>query len=177
MYAQYFPPEKSSFVGSPAPSFCHTCCEISLTFDPFVTPPVWGIPLCSIPRWSSVPESSRAGHTLLALYFSRHFRSQQLWVRSHSQLNKTLATDEASPRISSDYSLIFDMLLCPWDDSAGVRAIYLQPTHIGTAKSGLSPSPCNFHWYTHSHSRTHSLTHTHTVRSCVETPGATSLPV
>lgn len=44
----------------------------------------YGIPLCSTPRWSGVVEPSRAGLTLLALYFPRHFRSQQLRVRSHS---------------------------------------------------------------------------------------------
>lgn len=132
-------------------------------------PPVWGIPLCSIPRWSSVAESSRAGLTLLALYFSRHFRSQQLWVWSHSQFNKNVSYRRASPCVSSDYSLIFDIPLCPWDDSAGVNIIYLQPTHIGTFKNCLSPSPCNFHWsLSHTHTRTQTHTYTHMVRSCVE---------
>lgn len=96
------------------------------------------------PMWSSVAQCSRTGLTLLALYFSRHFRSQQLW--SHSQFTKTLATDELRRVSSSDYSLIFDMLLCPWDDSARVNTIYLQATHIGTVKNCLSPSLGDFHW-------------------------------
>lgn len=61
----------------------------------------------------------------------------------------------ASLCVSPDYSLIFDILLCPLDDSAGVTIVYSQPTHIGTAKNCLSPSPCNFSLLSLSLSHTH----------------------
>lgn len=66
---------------------------------PHSSPSSCRIPLCSIPRWSSVSQSRvepGRTHTLLALYFSRHFRSQQLWVRSHSPLNKNVSYQRAS---------------------------------------------------------------------------------
>lgn len=122
---------------------------------------LWGIPLCSILRWSGVLESSRAGLTLLALYFSRHFRSQQLREWFPPRSSTYVSYRRASPYVFSDYSLIFETQLCPWDDSAGMNRIYSQPTHIGTVRNCLSPSRRNFHWI-------HTHTHTHRVRSCVE---------
>lgn len=67
------------------PPFSHT-----LVYRTHIRPNLrlsYGIPLCSTPRWSGVVEPRRAGLTLLALYFRRHFRSQQLRVRSHSNTN------------------------------------------------------------------------------------------
>lgn len=51
---------------------------------------------------------------------------------------QTLATDEPRRTSLSNYSLIFDTQLCPWDESAGVKRRYSQPTHIGTVKNAVS---------------------------------------
>lgn len=66
----------------------------------------------------------------------------------------------ASPRESSDYSLILDLLLCPWDDSAEFNNIDLQATHIGTVKKNqsLSVSGVIFTAYIDTHMHTpHTL--------------------
>lgn len=111
---------------------------------------LYGIPLCSIPRWSSVVESSRAGLTLLALYFSRHFRSQQLRVQAHST---NVSHRRASPYVPfrlfshSRYTLVSMRWV-----RRGPKKIITANTHWYGQKRCLGSSPRNFHWKpTHKH--------------------------